>query len=582
VSGEFDASTPWRRAVLAAALFAVDPVANGLWLRAGAGPVRDAFLEMLSGLFGPETPWRKAPLGVADDRLLGGLDVAATLRAGRAVVQAGLLAEADGGVLILPMAERIAPSVAGRVAAAIDRGVVTMAREGLEREWPARFGVVAHDEGLEDETPPLALTERLGFVVDLREIGRRDIEASVFTAEDIAAARGATIEVDDKAATTLTVVAARCGVVSLRAPLFALRAARALAALAGRERVDDDDVGIAAALTIAPRATQAPAPDEAPPEQPPPPPPEEEAPPETPEETPPPEPTAAELEEVVLEAVRAALPADLLSRLAVVEGARRKASSLGKSGAASVSKLRGRPMEARPGSPREGRLALVATLRAAAPWQRLRRGEGQNRLQVRGDDLRITRYKQRKGTTTVFVVDASGSQAMRRLAEVKGAIEQLLADCYVRRDSVALVAFRGKGAEIVLPPTRSIARARRTLAGLPGGGGTPLASGLDLGLDLSERIARKGETPLMVLMTDGRANIGRDGGAGREKAAAEALEAAKAVRLSGIRTLAIDSAAPARRGDVKALADAMQALYLPLPFADSGAINKAVRAASGA
>jgi magnesium chelatase subunit D len=171
---------------------------------------------------------------------------------------------------------------------------------------------------------------------------------------------------------------------------------------------------------------------------------------------------------------------------------------------------------------------------------------------------------------------------MRRLAEVKGAIEQLLADCYVRRDSVALVAFRGKGAEIILPPTRSIARARRTLAGLPGGGGTPLASGLDLGLDLAERIARKGETPLIVLMTDGRANIARDGSPGREKAATDAREACKAVRLSGVRTLAIDSAQPMRRGDVRELADAMRALYMPLPFADSGAINKAVRAASGA
>jgi magnesium chelatase subunit D len=92
------------------------------------------------------------------------------------------------------------------------------------------------------------------------------------------------------------------------------------------------------------------------------------------------------------------------------------------------------------------------------------------------DDFRVTRYKQRSETTTIFVVDASGSAALHRLAEAKGAVELLLADCYVRRDRVAMIAFRGPGAELLLPPTRSLVRAKRSLAGLPGGGGTPLAS----------------------------------------------------------------------------------------------------------
>ena len=203
-------------------------------------------------------------------------------------------------------------------------------------------------------------------------------------------------------------------------------------------------------------------------------------------------------------------------------------------------------------------------------------------MRITADDIRIRRFHEKRGTVAVFVVDASGSQAARRLGEVKGAVERLLADCYVRRDSVALVAFRGKGAEIVLPPTRSLARARRTLAGLPGGGGTPLASGLALGLELAERIQRKGETPLIVLLTDGRANIARDGLAERERAGAEAITAAKAVRVAGVKALAIDSAAPSRRGDVRELAQAMGALYVPLPFADSSAINRAVRAAAEA
>ena len=104
-------------------------------------------------------------------------------------------------------------------------------------------------------------------------------------------------------------------------------------------------------------------------------------------------------------------------------------------------------------------------------------------------------------------MDASGSSALHRLAEAKGAIELLLASCYVRRDRVALVAFRGQSAELLLPPTRSLVRAKRSLASLPGGGGTPLAAGIDVSLLLADAVQRRGGTPTIVLLTDGRANV---------------------------------------------------------------------------
>ena len=154
---------------------------------------------------------------------------------------------------------------------------------------------------------------------------------------------------------------------------------------------------------------------------------------------------------------------------------------------------------------------------------------------MRPEDFRVVRYRQPRGATTIFLVDASGSAAMQRLAEVKGAIELMLADCYVRRDSVAVVAFRGQGAEIVLPPTRSTARAKRRLSGLPGGGGTPLANGLDAAAALAQQVQRKGQTALLVLMTDGRANICRDGMAGRARAMEEALDAGRRLNAAGSR-----------------------------------------------
>jgi magnesium chelatase subunit D len=204
-------------------------------------------------------------------------------------------------------------------------------------------------------------------------------------------------------------------------------------------------------------------------------------------------------------------------------------------------------------------------------------------LQIKPEDFRIVRYRQRRGATTVFVLDASGSSAMQRLAEVKGAIELLLADCYIRRDSVALVAFRGRGAEIVLPPTRSTARARRALAGLPAGGGTPIANGLDVALALADQIQHKGQTPLLVLMTDGRANIARDGTPGRPQALQDAIDAGRRICAAGVAALAIDTSAPSSRTDAPSLliAQAMQAIYVKLPYANAATVNEAVRAASG-
>lgn len=172
----------------------------------------------------------------------------------------------------------------------------------------------------------------------------------------------------------------------------------------------------------------------------------------------------------------------------------------------------GRPVGCRRGDPRRGRLDLLATLRTAAPWQALRRtGEETRRIVVRRDDLRIRILKQRTETTTVFCVDASGSAALERLAEAKGAVELLLAEAYVRRDRVALVAFRGTGAELVLPPTRSLTRAKRGLSGLPGGGGTPLAAGIDAAVAVALGVRRGGSRPAIVLLTDGRANVARSG-----------------------------------------------------------------------
>jgi magnesium chelatase subunit D len=558
----------------AALLLAVDPVGlGGVLLRGAPGPERDGWLALLRAALPDGSPWRRMPAAVPDSRLLGGLDLTATLAAGRPVAERGVLAEADGGVLLLAMAERAAPGMAARIAAVMDAREVALERDGLARRLPARFGLVALDEGVEEEHVAEALRDRLAFHIAPL------LPDAPAPAPDIAAARRRLdrVRAEEEVTRALCGAALALGVFSLRAPLLALRAAVAGAALAGRDVVSAEDAALAARLVLAPRATRLPQADPPPAEEPPPPE-QGEA-----QEAPKGEARDAPLEDRVLDAARAVLPEGLLAGLgAGLRDAARRAAPEGRAGARHATPLRGRPAGTRQGEWRAGaRLALVETLRAAAPWQPIRRRGriGGPRLLVKREDIRLRRFEAPQETTAIFVVDASGSAALHRLAEAKGAVELLLADCYVRRDKVALIGFRGRGAEVLLPPTASLVRAKRSLAGLPGGGGTPLAAGLDAARGLAEACRRAGRTPLLVLLTDGRANVARDGTGGRAQAEADALDAAKPLRIAAVPALLVDTA-PRPQPFARDLATAMGARYLPLPMADAARLSGAVRDAA--
>ena len=501
-----DPAMRWAQACTAAALVAIDPRLGGASLRAAPGPVRDVWLAYLRAL-APGRSFVRLPASIDEERLDGGLDLPATLALRRPVRTAGLLAQATGGFVCLAMAERTAATTMARLSASLDLG--------------ADICIIALDEAHEDEDgPPPALMDRLAFHIDLTALTHRDALPTADLADTIvdARARLASVTQDDACGAVLVATAARLGIASLRAPLLALRAARAACALRNARKVGDDDLALAAALVLAPRATRmpesgapdAPAEDEPEDQQPPPP--------DDASETARDAGQRLEQEDLVLEAAKAAIPPDLLDAVAGGAVARTVRQRGGMSEVKGSAARQGRPLPARRGDLRQGRLALVETLRAAAPWQALRGRHGhgdKRRVIVQRDDFRIARYARRVESVAIFVVDASGSAALQRLAEVKGAIELILADCYVRRDSVAMIAFRGRDASLVLPPTRSLVRARRCLAALPGGGGTPLAAGLDAACQLGEALRRKGRAPLVVLLTDGRANIARDGAAGR-------------------------------------------------------------------
>jgi magnesium chelatase subunit D len=536
---------------LALHLFSCDPAAFGGIILRGDGPVRDAMLDWLSTKLGKPV---KIPPNVDQERLLGGLDLSATLASGRNVRMAGLLESALGGTILVPMAERLAANVAAHIAQAMDSGALS---------------AILLDDGHEpDEQPPAALIERIAFCCDLSALRHFDAgnwpgAIGVRQVEPLSDARLATL-----AATALAL-----GVHSARALIFAGRAACAHAALYGRKTADDDDLLAAIRLVLAPRATQRPQMDPA----------EQSA-----EESPPDQSAEdaehrnlddIDLEDIILEAAASAIPPHILDGIDAKARGGGKGQA-GRAGQKQKSLRRGRPLSARPGTPGQGkRLALVDTLRAAAPWQRIRRQaantDDTRLVHVRKSDLRVRAFEQRSESLTIFAVDASGSSALSRLAEAKGAVEQMLAQAYVKRAQVALIAFRQTGAEILLPPTRSLTRARRALSALPGGGGTPLAAGLVAAQQLAEAAAKRGQTPTIAVLTDGKANVQLDGSAGREQAMQQARETAKGLAMTGVQSIVIDIA-PRPSAEAAKLAEAMNGRYLPLPPAQSAAMVQAI------
>jgi len=604
----------WFDAQTTAALLAIDPHGlGGICVKSQFGPIRNAWFAFMQTQIAPGIQFQKIPLQIQDEQLLGGLDLEATLSYGKPIYSSGLLAKSHGGFIVLPMAERVSSHTIAHILQVVDRGEVRHPQQTAELT-PCEFGMIALDEGIApDESMHPRLVEHMAFEVRLNHLSQNDCKDSLeITPAVIAEAkqRLPEIECDTRFIESLIQSAAAFGVDSIRAGLFAVRAAKALAALRNQDAVTEDEVVDAARLVLSHRATRMPssreeqeldepdaepdsAEDEERPNE------EQSKSEQEPHEQDDPnqgtdsntdanqpkenmeQPSAEDLEELLIEAIRAGIPPNALAQLTAGLGrANSKQGSKGQFGQLQKNANSGRPAESWRGLPKGGkRLDLLKTIRAAVPWQTMRQAESKvkpssvnnqrSRIQIRADDLHVKRYQQRQGVVTIFLVDASGSSATQRLAEAKGAVEQLLADCYIRRDEVAMIALRGRTADIVLPPTRSLVRAKRNLAALPGGGGTPLATGFAAVNEMALTIRRKGMTPLIVVMTDGVANVTLEGVGGRERAHQDALQTARQLRAAGHAILFIDTAS-APQALAEALANEMNAQYLPLPYINSG------------
>ncbi|KAK1319440.1 hypothetical protein QJS10_CPB04g00414 [Acorus calamus] len=551
-----------------------------------------------------KTPFIQIPLGVTEDRLIGSVDVEESVKSGTTVFQPGLLAEAHRGVLYVDEINLLDESISNLLLNVLTEGVNVVEREGISFRHPCKPLLIATynpEEGSVREhlldriainlsaDLPMCFDDRVtavGIATQFQE-NSKEVFQMVEEETDFAKTQGH------------------------RAELYAARVAKCLAALEGREKVGVDDLKKAVELVILPRSiiNENPQDQQNQPPPPPPPPPQnqdsseeqdeeedqedEEDKDEEKEEQEPQIP-----EEFIFDADGGIVDEKLLF---FAQQAQRRRGKAGRAKNVIFSEDRGRYIKPMLPKGPVKRLAVDATLRAAAPYQKLRRERDvlkTRKVFVEKSDMRAKRMARKAGALVIFVVDASGSMALNRMQNAKGAALQLLAESYTSRDQVSIIPFRGDFAEVLLPPSRSIAMARKRLERLPCGGGSPLAHGLSTAVRVGLNAEKSGDVGriMIVAITDGRANISLKRSTDPEAAAAtdtprpsaqelkdEILDVAGKIYKAGMSLLVIDTENKfVSTGFAKEIARVAQGKYYYLPNASDAVISAATKDALSA
>ncbi len=545
------------------------------------------------------------PVSATEDRLVGTLNLEHALKHGERVFEPGILAQAHRSILYVDEVNLLDDHLVDTLLDSAAMGVNVVQREGIAFTHPARFILVGTMNPEEGDVRP-QLLDRFGLCVEVEGVREPSARVDIvkrrrafeedppafartwMDAEDElrvrlkhARLRLPSVVVSDEILHAIATLCAQMGVDGHRADLVMARAAGAMAALDGRGAVEIDDVRAVAPLVLAHRMRKTPFHDESYDDQ----------------------RVSSALDSLgsgaddgggatdgapsgdgagalatgLLPSTASAEEMDVFSLSADIarplDDARRSMS--GRRHETVSSDGRGRYTRAEPARAGSTDVALDATIRAAAPFQTVR--DGDMAINVVQEDVKTKVRKRKVGASLVFCVDASGSMgATDRMDAAKGAVLELLVDAYQRRDRVGLVSFRGDDAEVVLAPTASVELAQLKLKNLPTGGATPLAHGLVRSLDLLEsEMRRDGDTiPWLVLVTDGRANVGLNGGLGSEDARAVAAR----VRAAKVHVLVVDTGSgPRSVSGARDIAKAADGEYVRLASLDSRSVVEAVR-----
>ena len=508
------------------------------------------------------------PVSATEDKVVGSLDIGHALKKGEKIFEPGILAQANRNILYVDEVNLLNDHVVDVLLDVAAMGINYVEREGVSFSHPSSFILVGTMNPEEGELRP-QLLDRFGLCVEISglpdkeerlEIIRRRIaferDPVAFCAawsenekrlcERIGSARLLLdkVQVSDERLKLIVRICTEMEVDGHRADIAMMKTAATIAAFAGRTEVTEEDIRQAAALVLPHRMRRQPFSDRKMDEQkidesirrerneggsdgaarhshg------------DTPSDTGGQNPDATQ-SAIFEPGAPFALDPATLGREHRSDGKLRQGIGRRRMTAADSGRYVGSRI---PDAPTAD-IAFDATIRAAAPHQLFRMGD--LAVTIHPSDIRAKVRERKMGTTLVFVVDTSGSMGVQqRMVAVKGAILSILADAYQKRDRVGLIGFRGPGAELLLSPTGSVELAQRLLRSLPTGGKTPLADGLSLGLSLIEReqIRNKTMLPLLVLVSDGKANAG----SGSAPPFKEALAAADRIRMAGIPALVID------------------------------------------
>lgn len=604
-----------KRAVLAAL---VNPRAGGLLIGGCKGSAKTLLVRSSSALLGKQQ-LINLPLNITEDMLFGSIDIEYAVSKGAKRFAPGLLSRANGNIIYIDEANLLRSELLTAVLDTAASGINCVERDGISYSEQLQFTVIG-SMNPEEGTLPSHILDRFGMYVDVqgsKEISERveimhrilqfeqnpqsfcntyaketnDLKEQLEKAQELLAE----VNITEAMMTLAAQMCAQAFCAGHRAEIYLLETARALAALAGRTYILPQDMDDAAQLVLVHRMRKPPEQQEEQQEnteqepeednlenqddesqdnddddcQLPPPPSNEDEDNgqddddddnEREDEDNPPDENQLVPEERIADIDKHFKMPKMLLDLGKNRAIRRGS---GKRSTTRTDYKQGRYVRAELPKGKVEDLAFDATIRAAAPMQKLREDNG-CALNIKSEDMRQKVREKRIGNTFLFAVDASGSMGAReRMRAVKGAIFYMLQEAYQKRDRVGMIAFRRQAAELLLPITRSVDMAQKCLAQMPTGGKTPLADGLSkalLTLSLLNKRDKEME-PVLILLTDGRANAVAEG----DDPIASALKMAEKIREAKITALVIDTESGfIKLGLAKKIAAAMGASYYTL------------------